>query len=81
MTDDRLMSGDNLGMAICIALGVDPKNVAMVTIECRPRELAFVTIEKFVRNDAGTAISKTLRFYTLSPRPGSEVGDGRSFDD
>lgn len=72
MSDDRLMTGNTLGAAICGALGVDPKRVARVQIECRPNEASLVTIEKFVTNDEG-ALIKVVNFYTLSPRPGSDA--------
>jgi len=76
----RYVAGRELGRKICEALGIDPSNVAGVSIDCDAADHALVMVEYYLPEDAAERIVDDLRWYRLvddEPRgAGGEASGG-----
>lgn len=74
----RYVTGRGLGRKICEALGIDPSNVAGVSIDCDVADRALVVVEYYLPEDAAERIVDDLRWYRLVDDEPQEVGGAAS---
>ena len=61
-------SGDQIGLAICEALGISTTNISGLTLECRPGEVASVTVMRFLLDEDVPEIRTTMERYEAVPK-------------
>ena len=66
-TDD-LMVANRLGLEMCSALGLDPKDIVGFTLEVRVDCLPNLTVIHYAWDTDVEAFTRTLTKYTLSPK-------------
>ena len=69
----RYVTGRDLGRKICEALGIDPSNVAGVSIDCDAADHALVVVEYYLPEDAAERIVGDLRWYRLVEKDADEA--------
>ncbi len=64
----NVIGSSKINIAICEALGLDPKHVGRVTIELMPRQPPIVLVEQFIVNERGVLLTKELQRFRLEPK-------------
>lgn len=65
----RNMSGNELGILVCDALGISPDCVSEISISMRPFEPALVTITHRVANPVAKEIAEAVSQFELTKKP------------
>lgn len=63
------VTGNTLGVEMCHALGLDPKDVIGFTLEVRVDCAPNLTVIHYAWDTDVEAFSRTLTKYTLAPKP------------
>lgn len=66
-----IQTGNELGLAILKALGIESEGVIRVQVDCQPHELATVTLIRTVGQDDAGKLLAALEGYVLDPKPES----------
>jgi hypothetical protein len=61
-----IVTGEELGLALCNVFGLDPDRVVTITIKCAADEIVKVHVERFITTDEATALTKVLARYELT---------------
>lgn len=61
MNGPYLMSGNYFGTKFCEILGINPKNVRKLTIECDCRALVTVVVERYADENEGAEIAALVK--------------------
>ena len=73
---DALVTGRDLGLVICEALGIDSKDVSAIVINCHADAAATVTVHRFVRESGREALRRELRFFGLVRKNRGDSNNG-----
>lgn len=68
MNSDRNVSGSELGLIICEALGISPDGVTEISIKLCAHDAATVQVTHGVRQSEAGSISKPFEMYELVRR-------------
>lgn len=64
-TTRRSVAGSDLGRQLCAALGLDPMEVAAITVLCEPGEPARIRLDRLVFDAEAERLRHVLATYAL----------------
>lgn len=64
-----IVTGCDLGVALCKALGLDPDVTGKITIKVVPNAIAIVEIERLITEEDSGKIALVLSEYALTSKP------------
>lgn len=62
------MTANEINIALCRAIGVDPADAASVTLRITPGALPMVEVRSFIRQADADALREVVERFELAPR-------------